>query len=107
MMAGSQANRSFIPFAAMRVAGLTFLTVVGLYAIGAATPHRAEAHHLMCGIAVEQRTQTVSIDPHLAGSGVTRADILLPLHSGMISSSSTTASRFSLSMATTGGKPIS
>lgn len=38
MMAGSQANRSFIPFAAMRVASLTFLTVVGLYAIGAATP---------------------------------------------------------------------
>lgn len=79
MMAGSHANRSFIPFAALRVAGLAFLTVLGLYGFAAATPHRAEADHLMCDIAVEQRTQTVSIDPYLAGSGITRADILAAL----------------------------
>ena len=39
-------------------------------------PQPADAHHLMCDWKVEKRTQTVWIDPNLAGSGVTRADVL-------------------------------
>ena len=36
----------------------------------------ARADHLMCGWSVEQRTQTVWVDPDLAGRGVTRADVI-------------------------------
>ncbi len=75
-MAGCQPNRSSIPFAALRLAGLAFLTVVGLYGLAFLAPNRAEAHHLMCGVAVEKQTQTVSIDPNLAGTGITHADVL-------------------------------
>jgi len=40
------------------------------------TPRAADAHHSMCDWKVEQRSQTVWIDPYLTRGGVTRADVL-------------------------------
>jgi hypothetical protein len=40
------------------------------------SPRGAHADHLMCDWKVEQRTQTVWIDPDLTSSGVTHADVL-------------------------------
>ena len=75
-MAGCQTNRSSTPFPALQLAGLTFLTVFGLFGLANLSPPQAAAHHLMCGVTVEKHTQTVSIDPNLAGTGLTQADVL-------------------------------
>ncbi|MGE0059023.1 MAG: hypothetical protein AB7P33_06795 [Dehalococcoidia bacterium] len=62
-------------FKAAAPLGVIALTV-GIIAATPASTQAATSDHMMCGFKVSYRTQTVSIDPYLASTGVTYDDVI-------------------------------
>jgi hypothetical protein len=64
-----------LAFKAVAPLGIAALTL-GILAAAPAPTQASTADHMMCGIKVAPRTQTVSIDPNLAAAGVSYWDVM-------------------------------